>query len=50
MGAYSPSRLINEKLDKKILNIFGLKEKNKANLSIWKNIITKINFMYLFNF
>ena len=38
-----PIKYNEEKLDKKILNIFGLKEKNKANLSIWKNIITKIN-------
>jgi CTP synthase len=38
-----PIRYHEEKLDKKILNIFGLKEKNKANLKIWKDIIKKIN-------
>ena len=38
-----PIKYDEEKLDKKILNIFGLKEKNKANLKIWKDIITKIN-------
>ena len=38
-----PIKYNEEKLDKKILNIFGLKEKNKANLKIWKDIITKIN-------
>jgi len=37
-----PIKYDEEKLDKKILNIFGLKEKNKANLKIWKDIITKI--------
>ena len=37
-----PIRYDEEKLDKKILNIFGLKEKNKANLKIWKDIILKI--------
>ena len=38
-----PIKYHEEKLDKKILNIFGLKEKNKANLKIWKDIIKKIN-------
>jgi CTP synthase len=38
-----PIKYDEEKLDKKILNIFGLKEKNKANLKIWKNIITKLS-------
>jgi CTP synthase len=38
-----PIKYNEEKLDKKILNIFGLKEKNKANLKIWKDIIKKIN-------
>ena len=38
-----PIKYDEEKLDKKILNIFGLKEKNKANLKIWKDIIDKIN-------
>jgi CTP synthase len=38
-----PIKYNEEKLDKKILNIFGLKEKNKANLKIWKDIITKVN-------
>jgi CTP synthase len=38
-----PIKYDEEKLDKKILNIFGLKEKNKVNLKIWKDIITKIN-------
>ena len=38
-----PIKYNEEKLDKKILNVFGLKEKNKANLKIWKNIIFKIN-------
>ena len=38
-----PIKYNEEKLDKKILNIFGLKEKNKPNLKIWKDIITKIN-------
>ena len=38
-----PIKYDEEKLDKKILNIFGLKEKNKANLKIWKDIITKVN-------
>ena len=38
-----PIKYDQEKLDKKILNIFGLKEKNKANLRIWKNIVSKIN-------
>jgi len=38
-----PIKYDEEKLDKKILNIFGLKEKNKANLKIWKDIVTKIN-------
>ena len=38
-----PIKYDAEKLDKKILNIFGLKEKSKANLKIWKDIIAKIN-------
>jgi len=38
-----PIKYNNEKLDKKILNIFGLKEKNKPNLKIWKDIVSKIN-------
>ncbi len=38
-----PIKYDEEKLDKKILNIFGLKEKNKANLKIWKDIVSKIN-------
>jgi|TARA_B110001452_G_scaffold91610_1_gene75464 CTP synthase len=38
-----PIKYNEEKLDKKILNIFGLKEKNKANLRIWKDIVSKIN-------
>jgi len=38
-----PIKYDEEKLDKKILNIFGLNEKNKANLKIWKDIITKVN-------
>jgi len=37
-----PIKYNEENLDKKILNIFGLKEKNKANLKIWKDIINKI--------
>ena len=38
-----PIKYNEEKLDKKILNIFELKEKNKANLKIWKDIVSKIN-------
>jgi len=38
-----PIKYDEEKLDKKILNIFGLKEKNKSNLKIWKDIIKKVN-------
>ncbi|MDC0449944.1 CTP synthase [Pelagibacteraceae bacterium] len=38
-----PIKYDQEKLDKKILNIFGLKEKNKANLKVWKDIVSKIN-------
>ena len=38
-----PIKYDQERLDKKILNIFGLKEKNKANLKIWKDIVFKIN-------
>ena len=38
-----PIKYDEEKLDKKILNIFGLKEKNKANLKIWKDIVTKVS-------
>jgi len=37
-----PIKYNEEKLDKKILNIFELKEKNKPNLKIWKDIINKI--------
>jgi CTP synthase len=37
-----PIKYNEEKLDKKILNIFMLKEKNKPNLKIWKDIISKI--------
>ena len=37
-----PIKYNEEKLDKKILNIFQLKEKNKPNLKIWKDIINKI--------
>ena len=38
-----PIKYHEEKLDKKILQIFSLKEKNKANLKIWKDIVGKIN-------
>jgi len=38
-----PIKYNEEKLDKKILNIFGIKEKNKANLKVWKDIVSKIN-------
>ena len=38
-----PIKYSEEKLDKKILDIFNLKEKNKANLKIWKDIVKKIN-------
>jgi|TARA_B100001093_G_scaffold259802_1_gene248332 CTP synthase len=38
-----PIKYNEEKLDKKILNIFELKEKSKANLKIWKDIVSKIN-------
>ena len=38
-----PIKYSEEKLDKKILNIFNLKEKNKVNLKIWKDIVKKIN-------
>jgi len=38
-----PIKYNEEKLDIKILNIFGLKEKSKANLKTWKDIVTKIN-------
>ena len=38
-----PIKYNEEKLDKKILNIFELKEKNKANLKIWRDIISKIS-------
>jgi len=37
-----PIKYNEEKLDKKILNIFKLKEKNKPNLKIWKDIVSKI--------
>jgi len=37
-----PIKYNEEKLDKKILNVFGLKEKNKPNLKIWKDIVNKI--------
>ena len=38
-----PIKYDEEKLDKKILNIFRLKEKKRANLKIWKDIVVKIN-------
>ena len=38
-----PIKYNEEQLDKKILNFFDLKEKNKANLKVWKDIINKIN-------
>ena len=38
-----PIKYDEEKLDKKILKTFGLKEKNKADLKIWKDIVLKIN-------
>ena len=37
-----PIKYNEEKLDKKILNIFKLREKNKPNLKIWKDIVSKI--------
>jgi len=37
-----PIKYNEEKLDKKILNIFELKEKSKPNLKIWKDIVSKI--------
>jgi CTP synthase len=37
-----PIKYNEEKLDKKILNIFNIKEKNKPNLKIWKDIVNKI--------
>jgi len=37
-----PIKYNQEKLDRKILNIFDLKEKNKPNLKIWKDIVSKI--------
>tara|TARA_B100000795_G_scaffold210629_1_gene164176 strand:+ start:204 stop:1835 length:1632 start_codon:yes stop_codon:yes gene_type:complete len=37
-----PIKYSEEKLDKKILNIFEIKEKNKPNLKIWKDIVSKI--------
>ena len=37
-----PIKYNEEKLDKKILKIFELKEKNKPDLKIWKNIVSKI--------
>jgi len=37
-----PIKYNEEKLDKKILNIFELKEKSKPNLKIWKDIVGKI--------
>ena len=37
-----PIKYNEEKLDKKILNIFKIKEKNKPNLKIWKDIVRKI--------
>ena len=37
-----PIKYNEEKLDKKILNIFELKEINKPNLKIWKDIVKKI--------
>ena len=37
-----PIKYNEENLDKKILNIFELKEVNKPNLKIWKDIVKKI--------
>jgi len=37
-----PIKYNEENLDKKILNIFELKEKNKPDLKIWKDIVSKI--------
>jgi CTP synthase len=37
-----PIKYNEEKLDKKILNVFKLKEKNKPHLKIWKDIVSKI--------
>jgi CTP synthase len=37
-----PIKYSEEKLDKKILNVFNLKEKKKPNLKIWKDIVSKI--------
>jgi CTP synthase len=37
-----PIKYNEEKLDKKILNIFKIKEKYKPNLKIWKDIVNKI--------
>jgi len=37
-----PIKYNQEKLDKKILNVFQLKEKSKPNLKIWKDIVSKI--------
>ena len=37
-----PIKYNEEKLDKKILSIFKIREKNKPNLKIWKNIVSKI--------
>ena len=37
-----PIKYNEEKLDKKILKIFELNEKNKPNLKIWKDIVSKI--------
>ena len=37
-----PIKYNEEKLDKKIFNIFDLQEKNKPNLKIWKDIVSKI--------
>jgi len=37
-----PIKYNQEKLDRKILNVFDLKEKNKPNLKIWKDIVSKI--------
>jgi len=37
-----PIKYSEEKLDKKILNVFNLKERKKPNLKIWKDIVSKI--------
>jgi len=37
-----PIKYNDEKLDKKILNVFRLKEKYKPNLKIWRDIVNKV--------